>query len=238
MPFRREKTFLKTITLISGQKNQLFWDLPALEYFTFCRVMYEIPDDLYQKNLKTLVELAEIGDILKVPQRKLSFGQRKRCELVAALLHDPKVIFLDEPTNALDLINAGKVRKFVREKGRAGRYTIILTSHNVSDIEHVCEHVIVINFGKVVFDESISDLYRMDNIGKQIRVIFNGPWKNDQVQKIGRIINISEQELLLEVEPADIAPVVSYLFANFSIKDIVIKDPPLEKIIESIYLSR
>ena len=237
-PFRREKTFLKTITLISGQKNQLFWDLPALEYFAFCKAMYEIPDDVYRKNLKTLVELAEIGDILKVPQRKLSFGQRKRCELVAALLHDPKVIFLDEPTNALDLINAGKVREFVREKGREGRYTIILTSHNVSDIEHVCERVIIINFGKVVFDGSIGDLYRMNSIGKQVRVIFNGPWKNDQVQKIGRIINISEQELLLEVEPADIAPAVSYLFANFSIKDIVINDPPLEKIIESIYLSK
>ncbi len=238
VPSMREKAFLKTITFISGQKNQLFWDLPAHEYFTFCKVMYEIPDDVYRENLKILVELAEIGDILKVPQRKLSFGQRKRCELAAALLHDPKVIFLDEPTNALDLINARKVREFVREKGREGRYTIILTSHNVSDIEQVCERVIVINFGKVVFDGSIGDIYRKDGIRKQIRVIFNGPWKNDYVEKIGRIISISEQEIMLEVEPVDVASVVSYLFANFSIKDIIINDPPLEKIIESIYLSR
>ena len=238
IPFRREKDFLKSITLISGQKNQLFWDLPAHEYFAFCKVMYEIPDDVYKKNLKTLVELAEIGDILKVPQRKLSFGQRKRCELAAALLHDPKVIFLDEPTNALDLINARKVREFIREKGREGKHTIILTSHNVSDIEQVCERVVVINFGKVVFDGSISYLYRKDGIGKQIRVIFDGPWKNDHFEKIGRIINIGEQEILLEVDPVDVASVVSYLFANFSIKDIGINDPPLEKIIESIYLSR
>jgi ABC-2 type transport system ATP-binding protein len=238
VPSRREKAFLKAITLISGQKNQLFWDLPAHDYFTFCKVMYEIPDDVYQKNLKNLVELAEIGDILKVPQRKLSFGQRKRCELAAALLHDPKVIFLDEPTNALDLINARKVREFVREKGREGRYTIILTSHNMSDIEQVCDRVIVINFGKVVFDGSIGDLHRKGGIGKQIRVIFNGPWKNDHVQKIGRIINISEQEILFEVDPIGVASAVSSLFANFSIKDIVINDPPLEKIIESIYLNR
>jgi ABC-2 type transport system ATP-binding protein len=238
VPFRREKSFLKTITLISGQKNQLFWDLPAHEYFAFCRVMYEIPDDVYQKNLKTLVELAEIGDILKVPQRKLSFGQRKRCELVAALIHDPKVIFLDEPTNALDLINARKIREFVREKGREGMHTIILTSHNVSDIEQVCERVIIINFGKVVFDGSISDLYRVDSIGKQIKVMFNGTWESEGVEKMGKIMSINEQELLLEVEPADVSQVVSYLFANFSIKDIVINDPPLEKIIESIYLSR
>ena len=238
VPFRREKAFLKTITLISGQKSQLFWDLPAHEYFTFCKVMYEIPDNVYRKNLKTLVELAEIGDILKVPQRKLSFGQRKRCELAAALLHDPKVIFLDEPTNALDIVNARKVREFIREKGKEGRYTIILTSHNVSDIEQVCERIIVINFGKVVFDRSIGDLYRMDDIGKHIKVIFNGPWKREGIEKIGKVMSIDEQELLLEVDPANVASAVSYMFANFSIGDIVINDPPLEKIIETIFLSK
>ena len=108
----------------------------------------------------------------------------------------------------------------------------------MSDIEQVCERVIVINFGKVVFDGSIGDLHHMDGIGKQIRVIFNGPWKSDHVEKIGRIINVSEQELLLEIEPADVSSAVSYLFANFSIKDIIINDPPLEKIIESIYMTR
>jgi ABC-2 type transport system ATP-binding protein len=99
LPSKREKTFLSQITFVSGQRNQLFWDLPAEEYFNFCRVIYEIPKEAYQHNLKNLIELAGIGDILKVPQRKLSFGQRKRCELVGALLHDPRVIFLDEPTN-------------------------------------------------------------------------------------------------------------------------------------------
>jgi len=181
LPFRREKPFLKKITFVTGQRNRLFWDLPAEEYFDFCKVVYDIPLGVYQKSFRSLVELAEIGDILKVPQRKLSFGQRKLCELVAAFIHDPRVIFLDEPTNAMDLVNARKVREFIREKGKQGKHTIILTSHNMSDIEQVCDRVLIINRGKIVFDGSIRDLSRTDGFNKQIRVIFDGPWTMDQV---------------------------------------------------------
>jgi ABC-2 type transport system ATP-binding protein len=128
-PWQREKAFLKNITYLSGQRNRLFWDLPASEYFEFCKVVYEIPAERYKRNMSHLVEMAEIGNILKTPQRKLSFGQRKRCELVASLLHDPRVIFLDEPSNAMDIINAKKLREFIKEQGKAGERTIILTSH-------------------------------------------------------------------------------------------------------------
>ena len=96
LPFRRERPFLKKITFLTGQRNRLFWDLPAEEYFSFSKVVYDIPREVYQKNLRALIELAEIKDILKVPQRKLSFGQMKLCELVAAFVHDPRVIFLDD----------------------------------------------------------------------------------------------------------------------------------------------
>jgi ABC-2 type transport system ATP-binding protein len=236
LPFKREKAFLKKITFISGQRNQLFWDLPAQEYFDFCKVVYEIPERLFQRNLRKLVELAEIEDILKVPQRKLSFGQRKRCELVAALLHDPEVIFLDEPTNALDLINARKIREFIKEKGKEGECSIILTSHNMSDIEQVCERVIIINAGRIVFDGGIRELSRLNGIRRQIRVEFNGPWAVDEIKKIGTVKERNGQEILLEVESEKAASVVSYLFANFPVKDIGITNPPLEKVIESIYL--
>ena len=236
LPFRREKAFLKQITFISGQRNQLFWDLPAEEYFNFCRVVYEIPQEVYQKNLRDLIDLAEIGDILEVPQRKLSFGQRKRCELVAALLHDPRIIFLDEPTNGLDLINARKIREFIKDKGKEGRYTIILTSHNMADIEQVCERVVIINTGKIVFDGNIRELGRLDGFKRQIRVIFNGPWALDQVGKMGRIIEKNGEEVLIEVGSSEAALVASNLFSYFPIKDISITNPPLEKIIETIYL--
>jgi ABC-2 type transport system ATP-binding protein len=237
-PFKREKKFLSQISFISGQRNQLFWDLPAGEYFNFCRVIYEIPQEVYRRNLRDLIDLAEIGDILKVPQRKLSFGQRKRCELAAALLHDPKVIFLDEPTNALDLINARKIREFIKEKGKEGKYTVILTSHNMADIEQICERVIIINSGKIVFDGNIREIGRVNGLKKQIRVVFNGPWVTQQIVKWGRIIEKNGQEVLLEVEAKEAASVASRLFAQFPIKDIGITSQPLETIIESIYQDR
>jgi ABC-2 type transport system ATP-binding protein len=199
-------------------------------------VIYEIPEEVYRKNLTELVDLAEIVDILKVPQRKLSVGQRKRCELVAALLHDPKVIFLDEPTNALDLINARKIREFIRLKGEGGRYTIILTSHNTADIEQVCERVIIINMGRIVYDGKIRDLSGFNGNKKQIRTVFDGPCAIERIQKLGRIIEKNGQEVLIEVEPTEAASVASHLFSNFSVRDISITNPPLEEVIESIYL--
>jgi ABC-2 type transport system ATP-binding protein len=236
IPSKREKAFLKNITFVTGQRSRLFWDLPAGEYFNFCKVVYEVPEEVYQNNLKDLVKLAEIGDILRVPQRKLSVGQRRRCELVAALLHDPKVIFLDEPTNAIDLINTRRIREFIKSKGKEGRYTIILTSHNMADIEQVCERVIIISMGKIIFDGGIQDLNRMNGVRKQIRVVFDGQWSMGEVEKLGKIIEKNGYEVLLEVESDKAATVASNLFSRFQVKDIGITNPPLEKIIESIFL--
>jgi ABC-2 type transport system ATP-binding protein len=235
IPSKREKAFLKNITFVTGQRSRLFWDLPAEEYLNFCKVVYEIPREVFQNNLKKLIELAEIGDILKVPQRKLSVGQRKRCELVAALLHDPNVIFLDEPTNALDLINARKIRDFIKEKGREGKCSIILTSHHMADIEQVCERVIIINKGDIAYDGRIEDLSRFNGNKKQIRTVFDGPWNIEQIEKLGKIVEKNGQEVLIEVEPTEAASVASHLFTNFLVKDISITNPPLEEVIESIY---
>ena len=214
LPFKREKQFLKYITFVAGQRSRLFWDLPAGDYFSFCKVVYEIPDGVYKKNLSDLVELAEIGEILKVPQRKLSFGQRKRCELVAAMLHDPKVIFLDEPTNALDLTNARKVRKFIKAKGKQKKYTVILTSHIISDIEQICERVVIINHGDAAFDGRIEDLKRFNGFKKEIKIIFHGEWSLDLLKKHGKVKQTNSQEVLLEVEPDEASMVASHLFSK------------------------
>jgi ABC-2 type transport system ATP-binding protein len=234
-PFKREKDFLKRITFVMGQRNRLFWDLPAEEYFNFCKVVYEVPDAAFRRNRSHLVELAEIGDILKVPQRKLSFGQRKRCELAAALLHDPAVIFLDEPTNALDLINARKVRDFIKEKGKEGKHTIMLTSHILSDIEQTCARIVIINQGRIAYDGSIRNLIRVDGFKKQIRVVFGGEWSRDQIDKLGTIKEVHGHEVLLEVSPGETASAVSHLIASCPVKDINIADQPLEQVIEAVY---
>lgn len=234
-PYRREKEFLKQITFLSGQRNYLFWDLPAEEYFNFCRVVYELREDIFQRNLKKLVQFAEIEDILRVPQRKLSFGQRKRCELVAALLHDPKVIFLDEPTNALDLINARKIREFIKERAREGNHTIILTSHNMADIEQVCERVVILHMGNIVYDGRIENLSRLNGFKRKIRVLFRDSWNKENVEKLGKVIRTEGQEVLIEVPSESTTEVASVLISQFPIQDIRIEGPSLETIIESIY---
>jgi ABC-2 type transport system ATP-binding protein len=235
-PFKREQDFLKSISFVMGQRSRLFWDLPAEEYFNFCRVVYEIPDAVFQRNRRRLVELAEIGDILKVPQRKLSFGQRKRCELAAALLHDPAVIFLDEPTNALDLVNARKIRDFIKQEGKEGKHTIMLTSHILSDIEQTCERILVINQGRIAYDGSIRNLIRMDGFKKRIRVVFGGDWSQSQLDGVGAVKEIQGQEVLLEVNPAETQAVISYLAALGAVKDINIADQPLEQVVEALYV--
>ncbi len=236
IPFQREKAFLKTIALITGQRNRLFWDLPAQEYFEFCKVIYEIPEDVYQRNRQRLTELAEIGDILKVPQRKLSFGQRKRCELVGALLHDPRVIFLDEPTNAMDLINARRIRQFIRELGTGGKHTVILTSHIMADIEEVCDRVIIINGGDIVYDGNTRELSHGNDLKKQVRVIFSGPWERNLIEGFGKILQVDDEEVLLEVESDQAVHVANQLLTSHPVKDISISDPSLERVIEALYL--
>lgn len=234
-PYRREKEFLKQITFLSGQRNHLFWDLPAEEYFNFCRVVYQLPEAIYKKNLKKLIQLAEIEEILHIPQRKLSVGQRKRCELVAALLHDPKVIFLDEPTNALDLTNARKIREFIKERAGEGKYTIILTSHNMTDIEQVCKRVVILHMGRLVYDGGLDELNRSNGFKRKIRVSFRDSWNREWVERLGNVISIQGQEVLLEVPPENATQIASTLISQFSIQDIRIENPSLEMIIESIY---
>lgn len=235
LPFRREKEFLRQITFLSGQRNQLFWDLPAEEYFNFCRVVYQLPEDIFRSRLKRLVQLAEIDDILHVPQRKLSFGQRKRCELVASLLHDPKAIFLDEPTNGLDLINARKIREFIKERAKEGRYTIILTSHNMADIEQVCERVVILNMGNIVYDGKIDDLSRLNGFKRKIRAVFRDSSSMEGIERLGKAIRIDGQEILLEVPPEKATDVASTLISQFHVQDIRVEAPSLETIIEYIY---
>lgn len=235
LPFKRDRNFLSQITFLSGQRSYLFWDLPANDYFNFCRLVYNIPEDKFKKNLKELIQLAEIEDILNIPQRKLSFGQRKRCELVAALLHEPKVIFLDEPTNALDIINARKMREFIKRKGEERNCTIILTSHNMADIEQICPRVIIINKGKIIYDGEIQNLSHWNGFNKKVKITFNGPWDKDVITKFGRVLKWQETEVLLELSSGGAAKIVGDLFAHFPVQDIAISDPPLEVIIEEIY---
>jgi ABC-2 type transport system ATP-binding protein len=235
LPSRREKAFLKSIAYVSGQRNRLFWDLPAEDYFRFCRAVYEIPEALYERNRRRVVELADIGDILSVPQRKLSFGQRKRCEMAAALLHDPKIILLDEPTNAMDLMSAGRVRQFIREEAREGNRAVIVTSHNMSDIETICERVTILDKGRILYDGRRRDLNCGDRPVKRIRVRFQGPWQMDSLRRLGTVTLLQADEIVIEVDPDRAPQAASSLLATSAVRDISITDPPFEEVLAAIY---
>src|SRR4030067_2181425 len=157
-PWRRQPEFQKQFALVMGQKNQLWWDLPALETFNLNKEIYEIPDKQYRQTLNQLVELLDVKDILKIQVRKLSLGQRMKCELIAALLHNPKVLFLDEPTIGLDVVMQKVMRDFVKQYNRQFKSTIILTSHYMGDVKELCERVIIIDKGKILFDGTLQNV--------------------------------------------------------------------------------
>lgn len=157
-PFQRKPAFLKQISLVMGQKNQLWWDLPPMDTFLLNKEIYEIPDKAFTQRVEELSDLLDVKDILHVQVRKLSLGQRMKCELMAALLHQPKILFLDEPTIGLDVVVQHKLRNFIKEYNKKYNATILLTSHYMRDVKQLCDRVIVINFGRIIYDGNLDRL--------------------------------------------------------------------------------
>lgn len=213
-PWRRERDFLRRIGFVMGQKRQLWWDLPAADVFEFLKVVYEIDDTSYRRTLGEMVELLRAGELLHVPVRNLSLGERAKVELIAALLHDPEVVFLDEPTLGLDVLAQRALRSFFSEYNQRYGKTILLTTHTLSEIETLCSRVIIIHQGKIIRDGSLTDL--LDEYGRE-RVLYvtleqNGALlerrievDSSQTGKIlqelastGRIMEFREEKLSLE----------------------------------------
>src|SRR3989344_6277517 len=172
-PWDRKPEFQKQFSLVMGQKNQLWWDLPPMETFILNKEIYEVPDLQYRKTLDTLVELLDVKDILKIQVRKLSLGQRMKCELIAALLHNPKVLFLDEPTIGLDVVMQKAMRDFIKEYNRKFKSTIILTSHYMDDVKELCERVIIIDHGHILYDGALSKVIDTYARSKIITAVFS-----------------------------------------------------------------
>lgn len=159
-PFNRKPDFLKQISLVMGQKNQLWWDLPAMDTFLLNKEIYEVSDEDFKTRVEELSELLDVKDILNVQVRKLSLGQRMKCELMAALIHQPKILFLDEPTIGLDVVVQQRLRDFIKEYNEKHKATILLTSHYMRDVKQLCDRVIVINFGSIIYDGDLNALLK------------------------------------------------------------------------------
>ncbi|MDO8609464.1 MAG: ATP-binding cassette domain-containing protein [bacterium] len=234
-PFDRKKEFLKQISLVMGQKNQLWWDLPASESFLLNKEIYEISDKKFNDTLDYLSELLQVKDILSVQVRKLSLGQRMKCELIAALLHTPKVLFLDEPTIGLDVVMQKNLRKFIKEYNKEYKATIILTSHYMGDVEELCKRIIVIDLGKVIYDGTLEDVIKKYSKNKLLTIIFQKPIDVKKLSQFGEIKEHDSLKVRIAVPIENAQKVAAKLLVNYPIEDLNIEDPDIETIIRHIF---
>ncbi len=234
-PFKRPSAFQKQFALVMGQKNQLWWDLPAMESFILNKEIYEVPEAQFQTTLKELLAVLDIGDIVNIPVRKLSLGQRMKCELAAALLHSPKVLFLDEPTIGLDVVSQKNIREFLKKYNREKKITIILTSHYMEDVEALCERVIIINHGNLIYDGALSHLLDQYVGQKILEVTFTNPVTEASLASLGKIKEFSSERVVLEVAKKDTKETAISLLRDFPVDDILINEIPVDEVIRNIF---
>lgn len=234
-PWERNPDFLKQIALVMGQKNQLWWDLPAIETFELNKAIYELSTREYEENLKELLELLEMEKLINTPVRKLSLGQRMRMELIAALLHKPKVLFLDEPTIGLDLVAQQKVRDFIYEYNQKYKATILLTSHNMDDLIDLARRVIVIDEGQLLFDGALEELVERFAKEKIIKATLASEDGIAELEKIGRVKRLAFPEVILSVPRSATAVAAAELLQNFPVEDLTIEEIPIEDVIRKVF---
>lgn len=234
-PFKRQSQFQKQFSLIMGQKNQLWWDLPAWESFILNKEIYEISEDRFQKVVKELSSMLEVEDILKVPVRKLSLGQRMKCELIASLLHSPKVLFLDEPTIGLDVVAQKKMRDFIKGYNLKFNSTIILTSHYMGDVRELCQRVIIIDQGKLIYDGLLQKVVDKFATYKVIKVDFDREVDKDKIATIGKLKEFDGLHASLHVPKNEAAKRASRLLGRFPVADLTIEDLAIEDIIRQVF---
>ena len=236
VPHKRQKEYQRQFALVMGQKNQLWWDLPAMESFILNKEIYEIPDKAFKENLDELVELLDIKDILDVQVRKLSLGQRMKCELVAALLHKPRVLFLDEPTIGLDVIAQKNIRDFLKKYNKEKKTTIILTSHYMDDIRELCERVIIIDHGNMAYDGDLDSLIKKHAPHKILNVTFDDAVQEDTVKKFGTIKNYNPYSVSFEVDREKVKDVAKdILSSDMPVDDILIDEVDIDDVIRKIF---
>ena len=233
VPWKREKAYLREITLVMGNRNQLQWDIPAVDSFELNRAIYRIPRDQFRHTLDELTELLDLGSLVNKPVRQLSLGERMKCEVAASLLHRPKILFLDEPTLGLDVTMQRRIRGFIAEYNRRHGATVLLTSHYMLDVEALCRRVIVIHHGRLLFDGQLSDLVRRFSPHKTIVVeLAEG---SADLSRFGEVVSAVEGRVTLRVPKSETARVTERLLASVPIADLTVEDPPIEEVIEQVF---
>lgn len=234
-PWERKATFQKQFALVMGQKNQLWWDLPAMESFLLNKAIYEIPDAQFEKTLDKLVNLLDVKDVLNIQVRKLSLGQRMKCELIAALLHNPKVLFLDEPTIGLDVVMQKVLRDFIRDYNKEFGATIILTSHYMDDVKELCKRAIIIDKGHKIFDGKLQDIIDTYARNKIVSIVLSEKVSREKLEKFGEVKSFEDPQATLLVPRKKAAEIAGKLIAELPVEDVNIEEPPIEAIIREVF---
>jgi len=233
VPSKRQREFLSRITLVMGNRNQLQWDLPALDSYELNRAIFRIPREQFTTTRDELIELLGIGDLVRKPVRQLSLGERMKAEIVGALLHNPQVLFLDEPTIGLDVTMQKRIRAFVADYNVRFGATVLLTSHYMADVEALCERVIVIHHGRILFDGPLSGLADQFAAYKTIGVALeNG--KAD-LSRYGEVIHRDGDWITLRVPKSETSSITARLLAEEEVLDLNVEDPPIEDVIELVF---
>jgi ABC-2 type transport system ATP-binding protein len=233
VPWRRERAFLRQMTLVMGQRNQLIWDIPALSTFELNRTVYGLTQADYESMLAELTELLDIGPLLKTPVRNLSLGERMKCEIAVSLLHRPAVVFLDEPTIGLDVTMQRRIRSFISEYNKRYKATVLLTSHYMADVEALCKRVVIIHHGRLLYDGELSALVQKFTSYKTI-VVQLGDCKAD-LSSYGEVVSCEDGRVTLRVLKAETARITGRILADLPVTDLLVEDPPIEEVIERVF---
>jgi ABC-2 type transport system ATP-binding protein len=234
-PAQRERAFLRQITLVMGNRNQLGWDIPALDSFELNRVVYRLPAADYQRTLAELTDLLDLAPLLRKPVRNLSLGERMKCEVAAALLHRPQVLFLDEPTLGLDVTAQRRIRAFIAEYNRRHGATVLLTSHYMADVEALCRRVIVIHHGTLLYDGDLEGLIGRFSPHKTVIVELARQAAETALRAYGEVVTYEDGRVTLRVAKSETAAVTARLLAELPVTDLTVEDPPIEEVIEQVF---
>ncbi|MGE0374294.1 MAG: ATP-binding cassette domain-containing protein [Planctomycetaceae bacterium] len=235
VPWKREHAYRRRFSLVMGQKNQLWWDLPAQESFRLHKEIYRIEPAPFRRRLDELIDLLEVRKLIDQPVRELSLGERMRMELIAALLHSPEVLLLDEPTIGLDVVSQRKVQDFLKFYQAEQQITVILTSHYMKDVEALCERAVIINEGEITHDGPLAEIVDRFSLHKVISLQFAGTEPPPDLSRYGALVESRPPRVKLEVPRQQVPEVLTALLAAFDIEDVGVHDRPLEEVIAEMF---
>lgn len=235
IPWERKEEFKRRISIVMGQKNQLWWDLPASDSFYLNKCIFGIEDGAYRDIVTELAELLEVKELLNVQVRRLSLGERMKMEILAALIHRPEILFLDEPTIGLDILSQQKIREFLRYYNEERKTTVIITSHYMADIEALCDRSVIINQGQLVYDGRLEDISRLMGKRKLIRVKTQAEVPAGQWASFGQVREVSPAGAVLEVPQEKLKEILTAVLSDFPVEDFTVTEIPIEENIAYFY---